>query len=339
MRYLRRHLTLLSHHYLSLDTSRVTALYFCIVGLDALGVVATTIKEDERREIIEWLYELQVIEDGRGGFRGGTWGAGSRYDGPHIAMTYTALAVLVTLGDDLSRVDRDAIFRELKELQQGDGSFPATRDGCERDARFAYCACVISKLLGGSAPFDVDKLTAHLRRCQGYDGGFGLTPSSEGHGGSTYCCVAALLLSGVAISDDHVVDWCARQASASEGGVRGRPNKPPDSCYSFWIGASLRALGAGDLIDPRSVTSFVLTCEHPRFGGFAKYPVDTDAPPDLLHTFYSLCWLSWAYPTHLNPINPLLGISEASAAASGIVVPGEVGARALSSSSSSSSVQ
>lgn len=39
----------------------------------------------------------------------------------HIAMTYTGLASLIILGDDLSRVDRTAVARGLTNLQQEDG--------------------------------------------------------------------------------------------------------------------------------------------------------------------------------------------------------------------------
>lgn len=45
----------------------------------------------------------------------------SHVDTPHIAMTYTALACLLLLGDDLSRVDRAAISTLLEVLQQEDG--------------------------------------------------------------------------------------------------------------------------------------------------------------------------------------------------------------------------
>ena len=43
------------------------------------------------------------------------------YDCSHIAMTYTALASLVILGDDLSRVNRPAVIEGLKALQLSDG--------------------------------------------------------------------------------------------------------------------------------------------------------------------------------------------------------------------------
>ena len=45
----------------------------------------------------------------------------SPYDYSHIAMTYTALASLVILGDDLSRVNRAAVVQGVKALQLPDG--------------------------------------------------------------------------------------------------------------------------------------------------------------------------------------------------------------------------
>ena len=43
------------------------------------------------------------------------------YNYSHIAMTYTALATLITLGDDLSRVDKAAVISSLKHLQLDNG--------------------------------------------------------------------------------------------------------------------------------------------------------------------------------------------------------------------------
>jgi geranylgeranyl transferase type-1 subunit beta len=39
----------------------------------------------------------------------------------HLAMTYTALAILTTLGDDLSRVNKEAVVQAIRTLQQADG--------------------------------------------------------------------------------------------------------------------------------------------------------------------------------------------------------------------------
>ena len=41
----------------------------------------------------------------------------------HVAMTYTALASLLILGDDLSRVNKAAILEGLRALQLPDGRY------------------------------------------------------------------------------------------------------------------------------------------------------------------------------------------------------------------------
>ena len=43
----------------------------------------------------------------------------------------------------------------------------------------------------------MNKLIDYVQRSQNYDGGIGLGPGLESHGGSTYCAVAALALLGV----------------------------------------------------------------------------------------------------------------------------------------------
>lgn len=43
------------------------------------------------------------------------------YDSGHVAMTYTGLCSLLILGDDLSRVNRQACLAGLRALQLEDG--------------------------------------------------------------------------------------------------------------------------------------------------------------------------------------------------------------------------
>ena len=40
---------------------------------------------------------------------------------PHLAMTYSALASLLVLGDDFSNVDKNGIIKSLRYLQKMDG--------------------------------------------------------------------------------------------------------------------------------------------------------------------------------------------------------------------------
>ena len=61
-------------------------------------------------------------------------------------------------------------------------------------------------------------------------------------GGSTFCAIAALVLMDrleATFSPAEIEGlkrWCVRRQLT---GFQGRPNKPVDTCYSFWVGATL----------------------------------------------------------------------------------------------------
>lgn len=62
-------------------------------------------------------------------------------------------------------------------------------------------------------------------------------------GGSTFCALASLVLMNklndcfTPMQIEKLKRWClVRQ----KNGFQGRPNKPVDTCYSFWVGASLK---------------------------------------------------------------------------------------------------
>ena len=384
--YFSMHLRSIPQGYESLDTSRMTMLYFCLSGLDVLGALQAKVGEKEAKEIIEWIYAQQVLpppvsggsgavgseqpDYSRCGFRGGSslgvphdphrsqgldpsmWG----HDQAHIAMTYTALCCLRILGDtSFSRVDRRACIGALRFLQQDDGSFSSTSQRSESDMRFLYCACAISAMLDDWTGFDLERSLNFIKASQSYDGGIGLWPGCEGHGGSTYTAIAALTLmrqatsipthgqasslpsqqassvppAGQASSPSRPISlsslpslpallkWCiANQGS----GFRGRPNKPEDSCYSFWIGASLRMIGEEIGEDVYSWTApaanrqFNLRCQSAKYGGFSKEPGPFH--PDLLHSYFGVCGLSLAGmdKEKLGELDVVLGLTKRAAA-------------------------
>ncbi|KAL3826246.1 hypothetical protein ACHAXA_006274 [Cyclostephanos tholiformis] len=334
-----------------------------------------------RDVIVEWIYGLAAFPSSGGGgicgFRGGTYlgpivgtppssssssddddddddvvrpmtrrsdDGRHPYDHAHLAMTYVALCTLLTLGDDLSRVDKYGMMRTLRLLQRDDGSFSSvlsmsngrlrrtspsgrgTRRGRRRrdgdgdeddddddddsDLRFVYTAAAIRYILlhcrdDGSSSFkseddenatidiDVDSAVSYVLSCRSYDGGLGLSPGGEGHGGSTFCGIASLRLLGVLddVMDaecgwrEELVRWCATR---QRGGMQGRPNKPEDTCYSYWIGGTLNLLSMSHLLDGCALREYVLSCQTP-YGGFGKV---MGVMPDLLHSFYSIAWLS-----------------------------------------------
>jgi len=83
-------------------------------------------------------------------------------------MTYCALASLVILGDDLSRINRSAICRGLREYQKSDGRFIQALIEEEDDLRITYCAATICFMLNDWSTVDKDKMSEFIMKCQVY---------------------------------------------------------------------------------------------------------------------------------------------------------------------------
>jgi geranylgeranyl transferase type-1 subunit beta len=118
----------------------MTLAFFSLASLALLGQLDDKVNDANKKDWIEWIYAQQVLPTGQTpdpnegycGFRGSSWSGRAfepnaatcsfqHYDCGHIANTYTALINLLILGDDLSRVNRIAIVKTLKKLQQEDG--------------------------------------------------------------------------------------------------------------------------------------------------------------------------------------------------------------------------
>jgi len=65
-------------------------------------------------------------------------------------------------------------------------------------------------------------------------------------------------------------------------GFHGRPGKPPDTCYSFWVGATLELLEFFDFSDAEQNKTFILNTQDITIGGLAKYKKGRSDP---LHTY------------------------------------------------------
>lgn len=71
-------------------------------------------------------------------------------------------------------------------------------------------------------------------------------------------------------------------------GFNGRPNKPVDTCYSFWTGGSLKIIDAYQFINDDYKSDYVLMAQD-RTGGLSKY---VNCVPDHMHTYLGLAALS-----------------------------------------------
>jgi len=75
IRYFKKSLQILPHHYLAQDANRLTLAYFALAGLDILNGLQDNI---DVKNCIDWIYNLQILPSHTHhpincGFRGGTF--------------------------------------------------------------------------------------------------------------------------------------------------------------------------------------------------------------------------------------------------------------------------
>ncbi|GAB4836597.1 hypothetical protein Ancab_001510 [Ancistrocladus abbreviatus] len=328
VRFLEMMYELLPSEYEAQEINTLTIAYFVLSSLDILDALDSINKQ----AVANWVLSFQDHPRNEGELNSGKFYGfhGSRSsqfrpdingtlngNGGHLASTYSALAILKIVGYDFSLIDSKSIAISMKNLQQHDGSFMPIHTGAEADLRFVYCAVSISYMLDNWSGMDKEKAKEYILNCQSYDGGFGLSPGLESHGGATYCAIASLRLMGF-IEDDLLskgasssiidvpllLDWIM-QRQAADGGFQGRPNKSSDSCYAFWVGGVLRILGGHKLISKEALLGFLLTCQS-QYGGFSKFPGQF---PELHHSYYGFCGSSLLEQAGLNSLCVELGIT------------------------------
>lgn len=129
----------------------------------------------------------------------------------------------------------------------------------------------------------------------------------EAHSGSTFCAVAALSLSNnldklTKAQFNALRRWLLLRY---DRGFSGRPNKPVDTCYSFWVGGSLKIIQSYQFITDIHKSQYVLMAQD-RFGGFSKY---VNSAPDPMHTYLGLAGLSLMKVEGLNELFTELNIT------------------------------
>jgi len=180
--------------------------------------------------------------------------------------------------------------------------------------RFCFCAVAVCYILGQRfSSINTTSLCEFIRRSVNYDGGIGQAPELESHGGSVYCAIASLSLLG-RIWDysvlgrrelDRLRAWVVWK---QDEGFHGRANKPDDTCYSFWLGATLHTMNAQSLVEEVSVRRHLIQAQDERIGGFSKY--EDGHSSDLLHTYFSLAALALLNQPGLEPIWPELAVTQ-----------------------------
>ncbi|GAO47068.1 terpenoid cyclases/Protein prenyltransferase [Saitoella complicata NRRL Y-17804] len=346
--YFLRCLDLLPYIYTSNDLNRITLAYFCIVGLDLLHALQD-VPLEKKEAWKDWIYRCQA--EG-GGFRGSPQveGLGRRYDPGHLPSTYFALAALVSLRDDLTRVDWEGTLHLIRRLQRKDGSFAPfvmeTVDGQgeelggEVDMRFTYCASAVRYILRGNdckvEDVKVDSAVDYVKSSINYDGGIGQGPGCESHAGLTYCGVAALSLLGRVdalsnlrqtirfltslqnqVNAPPTEDADAASDDEDEydpgGGFCGRHNKMTDTCYSFWVSGSLSLLPSTSNPPPMDLIDKEANRKYLLQHTQHKiggFGKNAGDPPDVLHSCLGLASLAVQGEERLQGLDGALCVAE-----------------------------
>ncbi|UXI14418.1 geranylgeranyl transferase type-1 subunit beta [Sarcoptes scabiei] len=297
-KYLIKHL---SYAKQSTETFRLTILFYVLSGLDLLDAL-DELDCEQKSIIIEWIYKQQIHPEEQNDelfYQNGHYGFGPisasepnfKYNQCNLAMTYCALASLIILGDDLSRINRRAILKGLSQHQKDDGRFVQALIEEEDDIRMTYCAACICSILDDWSSINKSSMISNILSCLSYENGFGQKPGTEAQGGSTFCAIASLHLIDQlkSLTEDQkskITEWCLRRQTE---GFSGRTGKKDDTCYSFWVGATLTLLNSFIFINDKKNSEFIQSTYASDIGGFAKFPY---TGPDLMHTFFGLSTLS-----------------------------------------------
>lgn len=309
-------------------------------------VPGTMITIDALYQFVKDCLVLKPAEDGQ---EETTGFSGSPGHDMHLVHTTSGLQCLLLLNKFSETISSELgiiLANTIVNLQAEDGGFYGDYTK-EKDTRFCYCAVLSLTILLKRVPsligyhlndmIDVNALCSYILRCLNKDGGFGTTPGDESHGGQTFCCVATMHL----LDSLHLIPNVQRSLfflanrQCINGGLCGRPDKEPDSCYSWWIGSPTYIFldytlnGNNSHIierDERCVDNikknmifnvdallrFISVCIHPKTSGIADRPENY---PDEYHTFFSLAALSLfnlSLPGlgKLHPMHPSLALPE-----------------------------
>jgi geranylgeranyl transferase type-1 subunit beta len=284
---------------------QMTLAYLATNTLAMLGRLDSAFPPARRAAVIDWVYSHQTRPPQPGGFRPSAVSETPNHTAveAHLASTHNALGILLLLGDDLSRVDSPRVLDFVKSVQLPSGAFLGNPLMADSDLRFAFCAAAIARILGSSGEIDVEKAIEHVLDCQTHQGAFAYQPGEEGHGGATYCGLAALDLWGALdrIRDRNALAFWYLQCQGS--GFCGRPHKDEDTCYSFWIGAGLRMLGwYDDIVDREKLLEFIWSnYDH------GTFHISERTRADLTHTHFALAGLALAKFPGVDELHPALG--------------------------------
>ena len=284
-----------SLHDMYVELNRLAGMYWIVCSCCLLGRLAPKLEYKVTRIKEKFNQQLKmeaVVFDELGG--------------PLRTLSFVQLVeLLIDSESERQEIYRESIIPQLIEFIAKYIQSPLeTHLPFWFDMRGIYCLCVCLLLTGQlEAVSDIHRscLIDYIYRSQAILGGFGARPHSEAHGGYTFCAIATLqILKASVPNSGRLSVWLSKRLAE----MNGRLGKPRDSCYLWWIGASLINLGKGEvvLVENKSQIELFLrnNCFVPDSGGISKYPsipwddksVHGKQDADLFHTFLGIASLA-----------------------------------------------
>lgn len=292
-----------TYEYWLLEHLRLNGLYWGIMALATMDSLETLSKQ----EVVQFV--MECFDTKTGGF--------APFPGhdAHVLSTLSGLQILLIYDqlEVLSESQKKLIVDFIISLRMSDGSFQGDRFG-EIDTRFVFVSLYVLTILGSMTEEIATTSRQFILACENFDGGFGMFPLAESHAAQVYTCVAAIALcDSLSCISDRTASWLSERQVLPYGGFNGRPEKLPDSCYSWWVLLSLVILQRAHWISAEKLEMFILECQDSDEGGCADRP---DNQADVYHTCFSLCGLALIAPKKyaLNEVDPVLCLPKSVAA-------------------------
>ncbi|QSZ28642.1 hypothetical protein DSL72_003141 [Monilinia vaccinii-corymbosi] len=292
------------HGRRDVDPANLPATFFAILSLAFVGGLADV----NRKECLRWLKRLQREDGSFGEF---VTQDGKIQGGRDMRYCYVATAIRWMLTGDAHEergeddIDVEKLVGHLRAGQTYDGGISESAQH-EAHAGYTYCAIASLSLL--------DRLPKR--------------PSSQPPESTT----SDPPLAGLTNLPDTIRWLALRQASYNEQeegvegdhkeaashyhfvpkvdstfvGFNGRCNKRVDTCYCFWVGASLNMLGHPDVVNRDGSRRFLFEKTQHMIGGFGKTPGD---PPDIYHSYLGLAALAVLKEPGIKELDSALCIS------------------------------
>ncbi|PHH78803.1 hypothetical protein CDD82_2830 [Ophiocordyceps australis] len=278
-------------------SANLAATYFALL---LLGAAAATDDEARaafacvrRKKLLRWLRTLQR-EDGSFGQL--VWD-GKAMGGHDVRHSYFASCVRWMLRDaaDQEDINLDTMVAYIRQGQTYDGGLAEASDH-ESHAGYAYCGVAALYMLHRPCNERRDALkrgVAHdeslisflIHRPFDYQA----KEEEADEVGENY--IEAKL---------GQLGLCQASRHPTHIGYNGRCNKKADTCYCWWVAATLKMLGSLGLVDADSSRRYILDITQHRIGGFAKA---VGRPPDIYHSYLGLAALALLDHKELKPFD------------------------------------